>query len=1165
MKVIVSRNPLSNKNQMFENIREDLKKGKRIYLIVPEQSTLSTEIDIFNYFNFDSIMDLKVKSFKSIINEILLKEGGLKLNYLSEHSQKLILKIAINQVKDQIKVYSKSLNKQGFSQLILDFIKVIKSNLINPEQLKIINENANYDDALKAKISDVQIIYDAYQKLIRNSSYDSHDRMDFAIDKIKNMHSYKNVVFYIDLFSNMSKQEIAFVKQLDQISNNMAINVTIDPNLISNINSNVSDEMIIDDAEVFEVSKRFIKSLDYKNLEFEQNFDSSHENPQIDLLLKNIFSYKLPKDSRKLQDNLSVDESNLISDVYIERYKNTDEECEMLAININKDISKNKLRYKDIAVVVTDKEEYYDKIKRQFKLNDISFFMDTHRDLLENPIAKYIKSAISLLGSNFSHEYIISYLKNAFFNLEQYDINIFQNFLAQRRIIGSMIFQDKYFNYDEKKIKKDNKYKEEDIAIFEKSEEIRKVFIDSISNFGNSMEDIISKRNEKDTLKNYCKKIYNFISLNQAQERIKDFEDSLELKNKNEIIEENRLVWNKFINILDDFSKIDENLKVTFEEFSKYLEEAMSDIKIGIVPPSKDQIQIGDLDRSRFNQIKKLYVLGMTNLYFPKSHKDADLLLESEKEMLIEHEIEIENTNSKYSDKDLFALYNVISKARSKIVFTYSLVNSSNNAMEESRILQYIKALIRNENYKLNPCFYEDFIYSKTKLSYYLPTQNKKIKNNKKIENREKYFVTQLIEQIKDKERYSSIVDSLDSTRFNNKYCVQENRLQDYSINKAFPDSRQLSISQIEQYISCPYRHFISYGIKPREDNCFNLDPLSFGNIVHNSVDTFIKKYAEDEFESQSQIEEIMSTEIQGAISDNISSYQMEDYRNKYYVKNLVSMLNVSLFALSKQYIMIKPNKTYTEVLFGNSPYAIFPSIDYQVDDKKYQMKGIIDRVDEYDIEGRRYFRVIDYKTGNKKFDLLKVYHGLDLQLMIYLYTVSKLKNSSPLGAFYMRLNHRFKNMGISELQDKNILDKHRLDGLVYKNKEILEKTDKSFNPYDKPNSSIIEVKKTIKDYTKQPNFINEKTFNNIFSRSNEIIRQSIKSIKNGNIEAKPYKLKDKIPCTFCQYKTICKFKQNNYRILKNYKNQELLEILGDENEWIQVNGWTRKGRLHKR
>lgn len=1148
MRVNVSRNPLSNKKEMFEQIRKDIDNKKKVYLIVPEQSTLSTELDLFEYFNIQSILDLKVKSFRSIINEILLSKGGLKLNFISEFSQKLLLKIAIDKVKEQIRVYNKSLNKEGFIDIVLNFIKVIKSNLINHEQLKIINDNASYNKELKEKISDIQIIYSAYSKLLSNSSYDSHDRINLAIEKIKDMDLFEDICFYIDQFSNMSKQEIEFISQIEKKSNNVTINITIDSKLLSSIDSNIPAESIIDDAEVFEVSKRFIKALSTNYLEFNIVDKDAHKSPQVDFLLRNIFSYKIPSPKRK------EDKQSYLLDIFVKRYKNTTEECEMLAIDINKDIYKNKLRFKDIAVVVTDKQEYYDKIKRQFKLNNISFFMDSHRDLLENPIAKYIKSAIALLGSNFGHEYIVSYMKNAFFILDteetfnQYELNIFQNFLAQRRIVGNMIFEDRYFDFDNKKLKRDYKYKEEDQKNFEIANKIRNIFLSSISSFGSSISKILKNNNEEDTFKNYCKKIYEFISLDQAMKRVKEFEEKLDTEIKNEIIEENRLIWNKFISILDDFSKVDDDIKISFNDFSRYLEEAMSDIKIGIVPPSKDQIQVGDLDRSRFNQVKKLYVLGMTNIFFPKSHSDADLLIDSEKESLIDNGIEIENTNSKYSDKDIFALYNVISKANLQIVFTYSLVDSQNTAMQKARLINYIKPLIKRENYILDRSNYKDYIFSKTKLSYYLPMTQRRIKNNKKIDEEEKKFAKELIKKISHNEQYKSIASSLGYEKEDKKYPVQEKTLNNLAVEKAFSDEKNLSISQIEAYKSCPYKHFISYGLKPREDNSFNIDPLSFGNIVHNSVDVFIDKYAKTKFDNQSDVEKAMKDDLDKSVSDNISSYQMEDYKNKYYINNLTSMLNVSLFALNKQYDLMKPDRTYTESLYGDGPYAQFTGLNYIVNDKLYKMKGIIDRVDEYDIGDRKYFRVIDYKTGNKQFDLLKVYHGLDLQLMVYLYTVSKLRDASPLGACYMRLNHKFKHIGYDEKLDQMIMDKHRLDGLLIDDRMVLERSDKSFNFDQRPNSLLVQVDNRFKDYKKQKNFISEKSFESLFDHTNRIISESIKEIKEGNIEVKPYKLKNQIPCTFCPYKTICRFRQDNYRILEDIDKKDLLKKLGDNN-----------------
>ena len=118
---------------MLDKIGQQIKSAKKIYYVVPEQFTLSTEIEIFNYLELNSTIDLKVKSFRSIINEILSVCGGASYDFLSDASAKLILKLSIAKVKGDLRVYQKSINEDGFIALIMNFIKTLKSNIISPE------------------------------------------------------------------------------------------------------------------------------------------------------------------------------------------------------------------------------------------------------------------------------------------------------------------------------------------------------------------------------------------------------------------------------------------------------------------------------------------------------------------------------------------------------------------------------------------------------------------------------------------------------------------------------------------------------------------------------------------------------------------------------------------------------------------------------------------------------------------------------------------------------------------------------------------------------------------------------------------------------------------------------------------------------------------------
>lgn len=1120
---------------MLNLIKDQLKLGKKIYYVVPEQFTLSTEIEIFNYLNLNSTIDLKVKSFRSIINEILSVCGGARYDFLSDASAKLILKLSIAKVKEELRVYHKSINEDGFIGLIMNFIKTLKSNIISPSMLKERIENIDYNDTLKEKLKDIYLIYNEYQSVVEKSSYDSQDRMDLATEKIKYMDSFKDTIFYFDQFSSMSKQEIVIMEELEKLNSQIYFSLTMDDRLIDQISKQAIYEAEVEDGAIFEVSRKLLRSLYQLDLEFIRLQDDSHDNEGIDKLLRSVFSYKIPA-------KLTSDEA--IKNVFIDRFKNTKEECESLVININKDIYLNKLRYKDIAVVVADQEEYYDQLKRQLKLNNIPFFMDAHRNLLENPIAKYIKSAITLLGSSFSYEDIITYLKHAFYEIDQDSINIFQNYIKQRKIIGNMIFDDKYFVFSPKDNDDKNRYLEEDKHNFEVAKYVRDIFVDSLHEFGNNHHEILDRRSKTDSIRNFCKNIYDFISSNKAMARIIAFETKLESENRNDIIEENRLVWNRFVEILDDFANVDMDILISYQEFSKYIQESIDEIKIGIVPPSQDQLLIGNLERSRFMHVKKIYMLGLSNKFFPKAHQEADIFIEDEKEELIESGIDIDNTHKSYTNKDIYALYNAFSKAHEEIHVSFSLINKSNEAMQQASIVNYIVPVIQQSNVNYDDANFKDNLYSKSRLSYYLPTTYGKIRENDvTVSDEEKNFVYSLYKKLKNLEDYKSIVASID--KYGN-FIESKSHLDETSYKDIYSDSMKLSISQIESYNECPYKHFVSYGLRPREEGDFNMDSLSFGNITHKTVDNFVKHLAYTDYLDESQVLAAIDDNFKENVQEYMLEYQLEDSRNNYYIRRLRDMLGVSCFVLNKQLQIMHPDKIYTEARYGSK--SIFPAVEYEVDGKNYSMAGVIDRVDEYNISGDIYRKVIDYKTGNKNFNLLNVYYGLDIQLMIYLYTVSKTSGASPIGAFYEKLNHKYNKIDNESLQESELLKKHILDGLVINDLNVLKRLDSNFIESGSSNSVLLKSKGRKHSYLEKTNFIDDKTFDKVFDHVNTNVKESIHEIINGRIEAKPYLKKGNTPCQYCSYQAICKFKKDNYNILEIKSEEEILKLLGGQN-----------------
>ncbi|MFM1543847.1 hypothetical protein ABGF24_05295, partial [Helcococcus ovis] len=388
MKVLLSRYINDSKKYLYNLIEQKLIEGKTIYIVVPEQFTLGTELEAYQTLNIDSTLNLRIKSFKTIINEILHLNGGRTLNFLSDSAKFLIIQSILLEVKDELRIFQKNIYNKDFIELLLGFMEQIISNKINIYDLKNILESDQIQNELKQKLEDIFLIFEKFQKYKLYSNYHSIDRTDVAINSIENIEKYKNISFFFYKFNDMSKQEIEIVSKIDKISEFTLINITIDDRLLNNRKENVED------YEVFDISMKFLNSLNKKEFNNKIEYIKPDEKKfytKNELFLDKLFSYNL----------YSVNQiTNKLDNIYLTRTNNTNQEIESLALNIKKDIINEKYKYSDIAIIVTNRGEYFEKIKKVFQINEIPYFIDESINLLRNPMIKYIKSMINMLNTN---------------------------------------------------------------------------------------------------------------------------------------------------------------------------------------------------------------------------------------------------------------------------------------------------------------------------------------------------------------------------------------------------------------------------------------------------------------------------------------------------------------------------------------------------------------------------------------------------------------------------------------------------------------------------------------------------------------------------------------------------------------------------------------------
>ena len=77
-------------------------------------------------------------------------------------------------------------------------------------------------------------------------------------------------------------------------------------------------------------------------------------------------------------------------------------------------------------------------------------------------------------------------------------------------------------------------------------------------------------------------------------------------------------VYPAVMDLLHQMHELLQNETLSFKEFADILTAGFSELKVGIIPQSVDQVVIGDIERTRLKQVKALFFLGVNDGNIPK-------------------------------------------------------------------------------------------------------------------------------------------------------------------------------------------------------------------------------------------------------------------------------------------------------------------------------------------------------------------------------------------------------------------------------------------------------------------------------------------------------------------------------------------------------------------
>ncbi|MBR6322673.1 MAG: PD-(D/E)XK nuclease family protein, partial [Lachnospiraceae bacterium] len=728
-------------------------------------------------------------------------------------------------------------------------------------------------------------------------------------------------------------------------------------------------------------------------------------------------------------------------------------------------------RLRDLAVICGDPERYHDDILSCASALQLPVFFDATQPMDGNPLFLLVSEALEVLSEDYSYESISALMKTPLFvrfmeqELDPSDTRYtayericeFENFCFARGVRSrarlEKPFTGRYRGFAEGRITAVNEVR---------SRAFTPVF---------ALQEGLKKRGA---------------SLGERIGALRDFLDTLKAEAMMQALAAKaedlalRSEYERSWEILTDFLKKTEDIladeMLSFEAFREVLISGLSALRIGLVPPSRDELIVGDLMRTRLSDIRRLYVIGANEGVLPMQQESGGLLSDRDRELLQDAEIPLSPTAREEGFRAQFYLYRLLSLPSESVWISFASSDTDGKARTPSYVigrLQQLFPTLQVEEKTLRGAkeavWFGDAVAAAAELL-------QKTVGSEKLENltgEDISLLSWLLRQEESKEQLSSVLEAV-------YFRYDPEKLRPETAEKLFGSSVYESVTRLEAFANCPFAHFLQYGLQLQERPEYRVETADMGSLLHNSINTFFRLLSEENI-SFSEVTEQQCTDFaEKAVSEVAELYGSgllkDSARNRYLEVRVRRLIDRTVAVLKKQWEAGDYESTKTEVPFGGG--SGIDAVRLPIEEGlSLSLTGRIDRMDIGRRDGRVYVKIIDYKSGKKDIDFTKVYYGLQLQLLLYMeaaraYAEKRNPGSIivPAGIYYYHVDDPMVDADNEEDAEKKIASDLRLKGITNVSEGAVSMIDREISGYSnivlglqmKKDGSISENNRTV-------------------------------------------------------------------------------------------------------
>ncbi len=1058
---------------------------------------------------------------------------------LSRIGQQMIIQRLLRQLRGELAVFEKSASQAGLGRQIADVLTELHRYGNTAEDIEELVRQLEKDERnslSRLKFSDIGLILKEYLKFIEGKFIDPDVQLNQACKGIAEAELIKGARLWVDGFAGFTGGELAMLAEVLRVVSEAKIALCLDA---GKIDLRRPDLGRLDPVSIFRPTERTYVEL----MEVIKRCKVRMEEPVI---LEEAVRFKGCEQLGHIERSIFRAGAKRIKSgerVRILSAANARAEAEFAARQILELVKEKGYRYRDIAVIASDIESYQHYIRALFEDYGIPFFIDRREPLTQHPAVGLICSALDAVTGGFSRSDVFAYLKSDFAPVERSEADILENYCLEFGVSGRdwTSGADWRFagggdeQFDEKQINR----------IRAKAVKPLLELRERICPGGDSGKKISAEE--------FTKAVFDFLDSLGVRERLGEWIEQARAEGRLGTAEEHQQLYERLVDVFDEFAEVFGREEGTAEDYFSILRSAFSQMTLALIPPTLDQVIVGSIERSRHPDLKAVFLLGATAKQFPAPVSIDGVLSDEDRMSAGRAGFELAQGRSERLVERQYLTYIAFTRPSEFLFITYPASDEKGRANVRTQFAAELEALFEdlNEETITGEKPGVDKIHTEGELCDLLCKRlgRDEVRRSSLVA-RDSNLSGLLDEICADKELGGAgrrVVSALDYKNLA--------ELDEQVIGGLFGERVESSATKLGTFAACPYQYFARYILELEERKEFKFEPLDLGRFYHRVLDELVKQLGA----AKKDITAIEGRELISILNGQISKLVQEDNfisnfvrhsaHNVFIIHEATDTLEDFVIAMQQMVRVGDFRPAASEVGFGSVEDAAENLGQYWIElsaGRVLFMNGKIDRLDVVKPDGGKAAVVFDYKRKARSFDWSEFYHGLDMQLVIYMLAVRNTGRCSDfgevVGAFYIPVEAGAARAALEELTErmekygykaKGIFDGRfagKLDRGAIKDSEFYNFfVTKEGSPYGRYNT--LGAMKP-EDFEKALRFTGGK------------IIELAEGIVSGKISVTPYRLGTEKACDMCIYRSVCRFdwQVNDYNHLESVNKVEVLE-----------------------